>query len=278
MIVAYRRSPEFAQLAPRTQADYQKVFDYLRPIELDPLIAITPSFVIEARDAAFAAHKRRFANYVVAVLRLLLTWGRIRGLVDANAAAAVPKLKRPRGAPKANRRWTRDELQIVLDAAPAELRLAIALAVCTGMREGDVLRFPWSGYADGKIQARAAKTGAPIWMPAHPMLCELLDAAPRQSPTVIIGARGRPFTESGFRGRFFKLIRTLRDQGRIGSGLTFHGLRTTTVTMLAEAGCDTQTIMAISGHATEAMVAHYRRDADKKGRAVAAIEKLDFKR
>jgi hypothetical protein len=46
--------------------------------------------------------------------------------------------------------------------------------------------------------------------------------------------------------------------------------------MLAEAGCDTQTIMAITGHTTEAMVAHYRREADKKQRAKAAIRKLDF--
>jgi integrase len=166
---------------------------------------------------------------------------------------------------------------VVLGAAPPELRLAIALGVCTGMRESDVLAFPWSGYKDGLIEGRAAKTGTPIWMPAHPMLMELLDAAPRKSPVVVIGARGRPYTQNGFQSRFFKLIRALKSAGRVAPGLTFHGLRTTTVTLLAEAGCDTQTIMAISGHATEAMVAHYRRDADQKDRAESAIARLNLR-
>jgi hypothetical protein len=46
--------------------------------------------------------------------------------------------------------------------------------------------------------------------------------------------------------------------------------------MLAEAGCDTQTIMAITGHKTEAMLRAYTEEADTKGRAVMAIAKLDF--
>ena len=278
LIRDYKRSPEYTELAPRTREDYAKVFDYLRPLDGQTLVAMNPGFIVEVRDAAFKKRKRHFANYVVAVLRLLFAWARVRGLVDDNPVARVPKFRRPKGAPKANRRWSRDELAIVLEAAPIELRLAIALAVCTGMRQGDVLRFPWSGYEGGQIQARAAKTGVPIRMPAHPMLCALLDAAPRTSPVVVIGARGRPFTEDGFRARFFKLIRDLQAAGKIAPGLTFHGLRTTTATMLAEAGCDTQTIMAITGHETEAMVAHYRRDADKTARAETAIAKLDFAR
>ncbi len=278
LLAAYRWSPEFLDLAVRTRADYQKVFDYLKPLDGELVKGIDAATILEIRDAAFAAHKRHFANYVLAVLHMLFVWGKQRNLVDANPAAGLRKIRRPRGMPKANRRWTRDEINIVLDAAPFELRVAIALALCTGMREGDVLHFPWSGYIDGRIEGRASKNGAPIWMPAHPLLQELLDKAPRRSPVIVVGAQGKPFTVNGFRTRFFRLIRTLRQQGKIGAGLTFQGLRTTTATMIAEAGCDTQTIMAITGHQTEAMVTHYRRDADQKDRAVAAIERLDFKR
>src|SRR5262249_28117155 len=162
----------------------------------------------------------------------------------------------PKGLPKANRRWTDEELSIVMDAAPFSLRLGVALGLCTGMREADVITFPWSGYVDGKIQGRAAKTGTPIWMPAHPMLVEMLEAASKLSPIVLIGERGRPYTQNGFQSVFFKLIRKLVEAGKVRPGLTFHGLRTTTATKLAEAGCDTQTIMAITGHETEAMVKH----------------------
>lgn len=274
LVAAYRGSPEFAGLAPRTRADYQAVLDYLKPIDAELLSTLTKSDVIAIRDAAFAARKRRFANYVVSVLSLMLNWGLVRALAPMNPAGDVPKIRRPRGLPKANRRWTREELDVVLSAAPPELQLPIALAVCTGMREGDVLVFPWSGYERGVVTRRAAKTGYSIEIPAHPVLRGLLDAAPRCSPVVVVGARGRPFTLNGFRARFFKLIRALQAEGRVQPGLTFHGLRTTTATLLAEAGCDTQTIMAITGHTTEAMVAHYTREASRKGRAKAAIRRL----
>lgn len=114
------------------------------------------------------------------------------------------------------------------------------------------------------------------------MLRELLDAAPRRSPIIVVGARGNPFTESGFRARVFKLIRELRDAGRVAPGMTIHGLRTTTATMLAEAGADTQTIMAITGHITrgdgQALHARGRQEAacrggDKDARFCRAAER-----
>ena len=212
-------------------------------------------------------------------MSVLFKWGRLNGgLPETNPAAEIPKFRRPKHLPKANRRWTAEELDIVLAALPPELRLAAVLAVCTGMRQGDVLRFPWSGYRDGKIQGRAAKTGTPIWMPAHPMLAELLAKAPRLSPTIVVGARGKPYSQPGFRARFWRVLSELRAAGKIGDGLTFHGLRTTCATMLHEAGCDTQTIMAVTGHQTEAMVRTYTEEADRAGRATAAIAKLDFRR
>lgn len=93
--------------------------------------------------------------------------------------------------------------------------------------------------------------------------------------TIVVGQRGEPFTESGFRARFFKVIRQLVAEGKVQPGLTFHGLRHTAATKLADAGCDTRDIMAITGHETEAMVARYTRSADQKRRAPAAIMKLE---
>lgn len=273
LIEAYRGSPEFVGLAPRTRADYQRIFDYLRKIEDMPLYQIDEAAVLRFRDRAFEQRKRRFANYVAQIFRLLFAWGKPRGLVP-RLLSEVTLIRKPRGEPVRNRRWTRDEVNAVLAAAPAELKIPIALAVCTGMRQGDVLRFPWSGYEGGMIIGRASKTDVTVEMPAHPLLRELLDAAPRRSPVVVVGAKGMPYTQNGFRARFFQLLRRLQAEGSIKPGLTFHGLRTTTATMLAEAGCDTQTIMAITGHKTEAIVAHYTRDASRKGRAKTAIRKL----
>jgi len=57
--------------------------------------------------------------------------------------------------------------------------------------------------------------------------------------------------------------------------LTFHGLRHTAATMLADAGCDDRDIMSITGHKTAAMVAKYTAKADQRQRATAAIARLE---
>jgi len=246
------------------------------------------------RDAAFKKKKRHFANYVKTVLSLLFAWAVSRGLMEINPAARVKKIRRPKNATEANRAWTREELQIVLAENPFELRVAIALAVCTALREGDVATWLWSGYKDRLIQGRDAKTGSPVWMPVHPMLIALLEEHRERatgraknkganvvplslSPEmpIVTGQRGGPMTEAGLRSNFFKVIRRLVQEGKVAPRLTFHGLRTTTATMLADADCDDTTIQAVTGHKTVAMVAHYRRRA-KKRRAAKGIAKLDF--
>lgn len=284
LIAAYRAGPEFAELAPRTRADYQKILDYLKPLDGDALIAITAAYVIEIRDAAFAKHKRRFANYVLAVLRLLLKWGAVRGLVDINQAAAVPQIRRPRHAAPANRPWSRAECDVVLAAATGGIRVAIALGMFAGMREGDAITLPRTAYDGAWLRWRQGKTGHPIAVPAHPRLKALLDAwlaerAGVQPPaveatTLVVGIRGRPYTIEGFRRMFFGLIRELEHAGKIGPDLTFHGLRHTAGTGLANQGVEPRTIAALLGHRTLAMAAHYSEGADREKRAAAAVRKL----
>jgi integrase len=61
-------------------------------------------------------------------------------------------------------------------------------------------------------------------------------------------------------------------------GLVFHGLRKAAAVRLAEAGCSTHEIAAITGHETLAMVELYTKGAEQKRRAVAAIQKLELVR
>jgi integrase len=49
---------------------------------------------------------------------------------------------------------------------------------------------------------------------------------------------GDHWTESGIRASFFKLIRELRKDSKVGPNLTFHGLRTTYAVELAPHGDD----------------------------------------
>jgi integrase len=107
---------------------------------------------------------------------------------------------------------------------------------------------------------------------------EVLDRQERRSPVIVLGERGRPFqTTSGFRARFFKLIRELKKCELVAEGLTFHGLRHSMGTWLADHGANIREIGAVLGHRTDAMAAHYSRRADKRRAASSAIERLERK-
>ncbi len=275
LIAEYKASPEWGDRAPRTRADYEKIFNYLAPLGKMPLKQIDNGFLYALRDKAMAAHKRRFANYTLQVLRLLFNWAKRRGKMNSNPAEAVELVKKPRNAPEANRPWTPEELDTVLTAAPPELRVAIALGAFVGLREGDVVTVSWANYDGQAFEVKTAKTGEWIDVRAHYRLREILDATPRLSPNIVVGARGRPYTTNGFRARFFKLIQQLEAAGKVGPDLTFHGLRHTIGTWLAEAECDPRTIGAVLGQKSTAMSDHYSRRASRKRLAGAAIERLE---
>ena len=81
-----------------------------------------------------------------------------------------------------------------------------------------------------------------------------------------MSARGAPFSAHGF-GNWFKA------QCR-AAGLphcSAHGLRKSAATRLANAGCTSDQIKAITGHKSLAEVAHYTRAADQQRLARQAM-------
>jgi integrase len=274
LIQRYRGSPDFTDLAANTRRNRQWVFD-LKPLAGMRLVDIDSAFVYEVRDRAKAKHKRSFANLLINVLRLLFSWAIKRIIMDNNPALDVEKVRRPKDAKVVNRPWRPEELEIVLAHASRQIRLAVAIAAFTGLRESNVVRVTWTSYDGVAFETRQIKTGDPIWVKAHFRLREMLDQTPRVSPVILIGARGKPFTESGLRTSFFRLIRKLVTEGKVQPGLSFHGLRHTLGTTLAEAGCDAATIAAVLGQATTKMAEHYSKTAKRKHLVDAAIDLVE---
>lgn len=275
MVDAYRLSPEFRQLAPRTRRDYEGVLDWLRPIFPMPVAQVDTPFIVRLRDKAFEHRGRRFANYARDVLSIVFGWGKPRGHAKENPAADCPRIRRPRDKPQANRPWAPLELEGAILGAPPGVRAAVALGAFAGIRQGDALRLPWSAYDGQAINWRQAKTGAALTVWAHARLRAILDATPKRSTLIVTGERGRPFTESGFRAVFFGMVRELVAAEWAQPGLTFHGLRHTAGVTLADAGCDAMMIQAVLGHAHRASSETYVRGADQAKKAKAAILRLE---
>lgn len=274
LVEAYRASAKYTLLGERTKSDYEKVLAYLATLDNFALIQFDPEACEKIRDKALQDKKRRFANYVVHMLSLVLGWGKTRREFGhyENGAAGLEKFTAPGDA---NRPWGEDECRIVLAEAKGTLRAAIALGMFASMRGGDVVCVRWSAYNGSAIGWQQNKTSDQVWKPARRMLREILDAAPRIGETIVAGPDGRPWAEGTLRANFRDLIRRLEDEGRIAKGLTFHGLRSTNATRLADAGADVRAIQAELGQRTAAMALHYSRRADMRRAAETAVRLLD---
>src|ERR1700678_2355079 len=135
LLTAYKASPRFQnELKPRTRKDYNRVFDWLAGLTAMPLHEFTREFVHNLRDKAHIEKKRRFANYVLAVVSVVFSFGIDRGLAYVNPVSGIKKIRRPKDMPRANRVWTDEEWKAVTDAAPKHLLAPILLCGVLGWR------------------------------------------------------------------------------------------------------------------------------------------------
>ena len=155
------------------------------------------------------------------------------------------------------------------------MRAGIALGAYGAIRKGDVVSLTWAKVQGGVIEAKQEKTDDPIWLPIAAPLKAILDETPKTATSIVTTGRGTPFTYSGFDTAFGRLRDRLEASGAIGPDITFHGLRHTAATNLADAGCDDRDIAAVTGHKSVEMVRRYTRRANQRRRATAAIARLE---
>lgn len=272
----YRESHEWSALKPRTRSDYQAVRDWIgdaadramiRTMKLDQIVRL--------RDRAAKAKGRRFANYVVQVLRLVLEWGRLRGWRDDNPAKGIPSIRRPTGARKVNRAWSAAEVRAFAAAAPPQLLLPFCLGLFAGMRQGDAIRVTWSAYDGGAVRWIAGKNGEDCMAPVTGAFKTIMDAARQRRGNAVqiaVTSNGTAWSASGFRASFFKLVRELVKAGHLQPGCTFHGLRHTIASQARDAGESESRVAAAIGDRSPAMAVIYGRDADRMGAQSAILE------
>lgn len=288
IIDQYRRAPAFLTLKPRTRADYEKVMLWLKPVHAAAMKGFGRGDLATLRDRAFATKGRSFANYVLAVMSILFEFAIERDVVEVNQAGKVRKVRRPTDARRVNRPWTLAEREAVFALAPSQILLPVAIGRWTGMREGDVLKMPKTAYDGRTIRVVTSKRGVAVTVPVAAPLKAIIDAAladaakpdadgnPRpETITICANSRGKPWTESGFRASFFKVIRAAEASGAVASGLTFHGLRHTVATELRELGFDNRTIADMLGQKTEAQAGHYSETANLEKKMRGVVQRME---
>lgn len=278
LVAIYRDSSRFRHLAARTQSDYHGVLNYLRPVADVGLHRWTSGFVAALRDKAERQRGRRFANYVLSVVSVVFAVGIEREIAEVNPVRDVAKLRRRKDAPRANRPWDRSEWDVVVAAASPVLLAPILLGGILGYREGEAITSPRPSWnrTTRTLTRISAKSGKVVKVPAPAAIAEALAALPTNTATtLLVNSHARPWTLDGFRGSFFRLIRNLKATGKVGEGLTFHGLRHTAATRMRELGFDTRTVADMLGQETEGMAAHYSREADLGPKLAGVVRRLE---
>lgn len=279
LIAAYKRSPQFLELAADTTKSYLRGFDAWQPVDGMPVSQLDQPFVLAIQEKIYRRRGRWLANMAVTVLSIVLGWGVPRGFVTSNVAAGVPKIRRRKGALTPNRAWTAAEVDAALRASSGGLRKAIALAYYAGLRKKDVVELPRSARAvKGVIETTQSKTGRELSMFEARRLRTILDA-PDAVPgeTVVVNTMGKPYTRDGLDSVFDKVKRDLLKAGVVRAGLTFHGLRKSLGKRAADAGMSENDIAAALGHSNPASARVYTTEAAQRSGAERVIRALDRK-
>lgn len=252
----YRESEEFEHLAAETKRIYRR---WLKEFEDDwgvlPVASITRKIVVDF--AKRLKDKPSTRKHAVSALRNVLEVGRYHGFIEANPTDRL-KLKRP--APR-RQVWTWDDIDEFGEKAKAfpdgeAATTYIALLLYTGQRPGDVLMMRRNQFDGDTITVRQQKTRNLVAVPCHKELRPIIEKALSGDSMYLVSQEDRrPYS--------LAMMRAVCAGIRKDAGLDHlqqRDLRRTAVVKLAEAGCTTPQIGAITGHkidATEAILEDY---------------------
>lgn len=281
----YQKSPKFLKKAPVTQRDYASKAALI-VAEFGPrhVEALAKHHLYAWWERLHTARGHAMANGTLAVFRLVLSYGVLKGWLSVNPALKLGlEGLEPRCVV-----WSPSEIAHLVATADTlgELAIgdAIVLALHTGQRQGDIRALEMPQVEAGRARFRQGKTNARVTVPITPALEERIAAIRRRRAgsnvvplggLVVLNADGEGYSKERF-GDAWRAVRAeaAKAMPEIASKL-FLDLRDTAVTRLALADCTVPEIRAITGHSMEtihSVLVHYLALDDRM--ATAAIAKL----
>lgn len=245
LIRAYILSPEFEKRAESTRKEYRRMLTKVEArFGTMPIAALEDPRVRQDFMAWRAEISRtsgdREADNRLSVVSAMISWARDNGRVTANHVSGFKRLHK---ADRSQLIWMPEHIEAFMSVAPMEMQRALILALHTGQRQGDLRELTWSNYDGSLISLRQGKGKRRVEIPCTAALKRMLDSLSRSSTMILATKSGLPWTP-----RYFKAQWEAATKKAGIKDLHFHDLRGTAVTMLAEAGCTTPQIAAITGH------------------------------
>jgi integrase len=228
-----------------------------------PLTALTPRDVeryLQARTGEKLSPST--VGLSVKVIRTALNHARRQGVITTNPAEAI---ELPEAQSVERGTFTAAEVKMLVDTAKGDWKTMILLAYYTGARLGDCCRMQWTDVdlSAGAIIYKQSKTGQKVTVPVHAdLLAHLNKLAGTDKPEVFIMPEMASVRTGGRDGLSQTFIRIMRKAGldagaveKVGarqlSRRTFHALRHSFTSALANAGVAPEVRMKLTGHKTE---------------------------
>lgn len=272
LVKAYTASPTYTKLKADTKRSYKAAIDLLEAefheMEISAIGETgARSLFLTFRDT-FASTPRK-ADLVMSVLARILSFAADRELIPRNPLARVERLS---DGTRRDVIWTDAQIAAFLAKAPPKMRLAMELARWTGQRQGDLLRLTWGAYDGTHIKLRQSKTGVAVRFRVYSELKAVLDATKREAATILTPTRRTKgqvtsWTSDGFRASWAAVCKDAKI-----SGVTFHDLRGTFITLAHRKGATIKEIAEISGHKEREAEAVIRRHYLAGESAIARLE------
>lgn len=252
-----------------------------------PLDGLSPRDVRIFRDALLrSGHSPVTINGALKIIAAPFNAALRLGYVTVNPCGGVESLRDEADAEKDV--FTPEQVSNLIASAQGDWKGAILAGFYSGLRLRDVTELRWESVdlKSGILRVKTRKTGAVVTLPLHPEFSNWLRAQTRGIGKAPIfptlagktggGKSGLSMTFRGIMARAGIAGRILRERGensagRTQSSLSFHSLRHSFNSYLANAGVAQELRQKLTGHSTAAMNAKYTHHELDLLRAAVAV-------
>jgi integrase len=286
--VAQKTKSRAAKTAARHQQLKHEFLEYLGPRARLNIAALTSKDIAAFRDhRASRGLAPATVNHDVKMLSAAFNAASKQGHISVNPCAAIEPLKH-----KAQRKavFEPEQVSALLKAAEGDWRGLILTAFYSGARLSDAANLRWRNVdlvSEIKtIRFTQGKTGREIVTVIHPALEDYLLSlpAPKSDEAFLFPSVAERSTSQlarefhqifGRTGIEQRVIRERAKSGRSVNAFSFHSLRHSFSSLLANAGIAEETRMALTGHTTREVHQRYtHRDLSILRDAVAVLPRI----
>lgn len=272
LIVAYYASSAFTSLASSTQSTYRNQLEVFREdygdLSVKGFKAKHADTILGtlAKTSTAQAHKLR--KRLLMLMALAVKWD----YRDDNPMLLASKINHKE---KGYRTWTEEDIARYRKhwKQGTPQRLALEVLLHTGLRRSDACKLGRQHRQGNRHVVKIKKSGGTITVsiPVHATLEKHLEAV-TGNLTYVVSKFGKGYTEESFSN----LVCEAAEEAGLPPDSSPHGLRKACCRRLAESGCSTVQIMAITGQSLS-VVERYIREYNKEKAAEAGMKKVKDK-